>query len=64
MDGPGLRQTFVRLVSPVSSLARIHFPTPQFFVFDPQTPGGARPRSLASSHKLGRAVALASPAAR
>jgi len=25
----------------------------------PQTPGGARPRSLASSHKLGRPVGLA-----
>lgn len=26
----------------------------------PQTPGGARPFALAPSHKLGRAVALAS----
>ena len=31
------------------------------FCLRPQTPGGARPRSLASSHKLGRPVGLASP---
>ena len=29
------------------------------FFFDPQTPGGGHPSALASSHKLGRAVALA-----
>lgn len=27
----------------------------------PQTPGATRPRRLASSHKLGRPVGLASP---
>ena len=27
-------------------LVKNHFPTPPFFVFVPQTPGGARPRSL------------------
>ena len=40
------------------------FATPQFFVFVPQTPGAARPCGLASSHKLGRPVGLASPSAR
>ena len=36
------------------------------FVFwlDPQAPGGGHPSALASSHKLGRPVGLASPAAR
>lgn len=29
------------------------------FFSDPQTPGGGHPSGLASSHKLGRAVALA-----
>ena len=48
----------------LTSLSIIHFLTPLFFVFVPQTPGATRPRRLASPHKLGRAVALASPAAR
>lgn len=34
------------------------------FLSRPQTPGGARPRSLASSHKLGRPVGLASASPR
>ena len=31
------------------SLSKNRFPTSQFFVFVPQTPGGAHPRSLASA---------------
>ena len=48
----------------LSRRAETTFLLRSFFVFVPQTPGGAHPRSFASRHRPRRPVGLASPAAR